>query len=947
MILLAKKQGALALFFSIIRLAAAVVPAAFASPGSPAAAQTEPLITAIHIEIPDMPGDVAKMADFARDLILLREGERFSEARFHDSVELLKDCKMFRKINIPDPESGEHEFSLTFQLTPFRRIKDIHINGGFPLFEKEILRAVDLSAGSVFDPERIPGQQETIRDLYKKEGYLNPEVEISVAEDKSDGTFELYINIKKGDFFQVKSVEIEGNRAFSDWRLKMRLKTWQASLLFGDAGQFVRKKLDNDLKGLTAFYRRKGFANVEITSEVNKDPQSLAADIRIMVREGPAYHIEFVGNKHFWNHTLKKDLVLFEKGDMEGLGLRKSIRNIKERYHGAGYLTARVTAEEEAKKAEGPAAVARHVRIAIDEGPRSVVEKLVIAGNKALSEEIIRKQLLTRPPGFPSAGAFIPKVLEEDKKAVKTLYLKHGYMQPLVEEVLEWRENEKTGDRLVAIVINVKEGPQTLVSSVSCTGLNVLPESAALAALALKEGGPFREYMIKSDENRLAEMISEKGFPYVTVTGTFNIADDAGPARIIYKVQEGPFVKMGEIYFSGNFRTRDEILRNELSVETGEPFSLKKAIESNKKIRDVNALDSVDLALLGIKERADEIAMLVTVEEKKPYFFELGLGYDSARELFLHSRLGDRNLFGRNLDSWISGEFSGIGYRGEAGVTEPRLLGSPISAALNLYTEETEELNQDFGSKKYGGSILLSRKFSRLRQMSSQLGFRYEHREQYRDDNSPIPPEEEEQYRPRSFFVISPSLTYNSTDSFVKPENGLYFSLALDVSKGLERSLDNFLKYRADMRYYYTPLERTTLAVRGRYGKILPYGLSDEIPEDQLFFLGGTADVRGFAENKLRFDQFGDPVGGRTEIVGSLEVRFDMGNNLEIIAFYDTGAVKDSRLDTGADDFRSSVGLGLGYITPIGPISIVYGHKLDRMARESAGRLHFNIGYSF
>ncbi len=82
-------------------------------------------------------------------------------------------------------------------------------------------------------------------------------------------------------------------------------------------------------------------------------------------------------------------------------------------------------------------------------------------------------------------------------------------------------------------------------------------------------------------------------------------------------------------------------------------------------------------------------------------------------------------------------------------------------------------------------------------------------------------------------------------------------------------------------------------------------------------------------------------------MVGSLEARIDLGANWELTTFFDVGSVQDALVDAGADRFRSSVGFGLRYITPIGPIGFLYGHKLNRDAGESSGRFHLSIGYSF
>jgi outer membrane protein insertion porin family len=204
-----------------------------------------------------------------------------------------------------------------------------------------------------------------------------------------------------------------------------------------------------------------------------------------------------------------------------------------------------------------------------------------------------------------------------------------------------------------------------------------------------------------------------------------------------------------------------------------------------------------------------------------------------------------------------------------------------------------------------------------------------------------------EDYIPRTMIVASPSVIYRNTDSFVRPRKGIVCSAIMDISKGISSDLDDFFKYRFEGRYYVTTMDRITLAVRGRYGFIDPYNEQQRVPEDQLFFLGGTSDVRGFDENKLRFDFKGDGVGGRESVVGNVEARINLLLNFEFTLFYDIGTIRKTRVDQGSDDWRSSAGLGLQYITAIGPIGFMYGHKLDRKEGESSGRFHFSLGYTF
>ena len=155
------------------------------------------------------------------------------------------------------------------------------------------------------------------------------------------------------------------------------------------------------------------------------------------------------------------------------------------------------------------------------------------------------------------------------------------------------------------------------------------------------------------------------------------------------------------------------------------------------------------------------------------------------------------------------------------------------------------------------------------------------------------------------------------------------------------------MRYKCEVRYYTTPWSRVTFAALGRAGYIDPYGDESKVPDDQLFYLGGIENVRGYDENLLAYDSSGDPLGGRTAAVLSLESRIDLGRDFELTLFYDTGLVGDTYDSEYDESFRSSVGMGLRYITPIGPMGLLYGRKIDPRPGESDGRWHVSIGYTF
>ena len=903
----------------------------------------DPIVSQVIVDVQGINGDVSRWVDLVKNLIFIQEGEPFSTKRFQDSLEALKSSKIFKAIHVFETSVKEGQLALHFQVTPYSRVKDVKISGGFPLLEREIINAMQLRTGDAYDPDAFPAKEGAIVQLFKNEGYIAPVVNLDAKEDPADGNMVIFVNIDKGDFFHIRRFEIQGSRAFSKTRLKMRIKTYKSWLIPDFMRRFKKKEFDKDIKNLIRFYRKNGYPDVVVNPAVNKDANTQNVSISLNIDEGSRYDIEFEGNQAFWNFTLKKDLILFKEGNKRDFGLKKSIRLIKKRYIKAGYKDFRIDIESERKQEAGQSV--RNIRLIIDEGPQYVVNSVEFKGNHVFDSKKIKKQMLTRTPGIFANGAFVQETLEEDKRAITSLYLEQGYMNTEVKDQVKSDKGIKGKKHIVDITIDIGEGIQTNVKSSKINGLNVLSDAQAREAITLKEGSVFRDYMIRSDENMLSSLISEKGYPNVKVKGTAAISKDNTGASVMYDVDEGPFVKMGQTALTGNFLTKRRVIQNVLELDPGEPFSLKKFLRSQRYIRDIEAFDSVRFNTYGLKEKADKVNLLLELEEKKPYYIQSGVGYDTERGFYANILAGDRNLFGLNKDVYAGGEISQIGYRGDLGITEPRFLGTRIKSAVNMFTETREEFNTNFGTRERGVSLSFNRKL--FQKFNADLSFVYSYKKNFQRDLEPISVNEEINFDSREILTISPSLVYNNIDSYIRPRKGLFSSLLLDISKGINNSLDDFFRYRFEVRKYYTPIENLSFALRGRVGDITPFEDASTIPEDQFFFLGGTSTVRGFDENLLRFDSDGKAIGGLTSILGNIETRIDLGPDFELSFFYDIGSVRNAIIDEGTDGFRSSVGTGLHYFTPIGPIGVYYGHKLNKKSGESAGRFHFTIGFRF
>ena len=919
-----------------------VVPAAaFAlQPEVPAALEAWPadgvVVSNVDVRVRDRYPHDFDWKGLTRVLIGFQAGDRITRQQLDEARDRIAPFGR-EQITVDHTAAG---LDLHFAIAPYRQIKTISICNNYPLFEREVRNVMTVAPGDYFHEQTVEAQKALIAERYRAEGYIDPRVKLETQQDPDDGNYRLDVVIEKGPYYKIGRIRVFGNKALPDPLLLPQLKIWRQSAFFLGTGRFREEDLKQDIKSLTAFYRSDGFADVQITAKVERDQGQARVNIILNITEGPRYILSFQGNHAFPASALQSEAVFKEIGNQGNIGVRRTVQNIRRRYLNSGYADVKVHWEE--TEPNGEKNGRRHILVKIDEGGRYHVVKVNIQGHDAYDSGTIYDQMLTRPAEGFGNGNYVASVLQEDLTAIGALYLQKGFLDPKIRDDVAIDPKTKA----VRIDLKITEGVQTLVKSVVISGTTPLPAKELTSDLQLKKSEPYRPFLIESDRNAISFKIAHLGYPYVQVTSKVTISGDRKGAAIVYHVDSGPLVKVGRIFFSGNFRTRTSVLEREFSFHRGAPFSLSRVLEGQRNLRKLDLFDSVQVRTIGLKEKAKTVPLLVETTEKAFDYFELGGGYQTNKGAYLRSKIGDRNVLGLNKEIHTSGEISEVGYRWDAGIGDPRFLGSDISADFSIYLQREELFNQDFGTDSRGGRISFSRRWTP--RITSDLSWRYEQRVQYlradADDTETDPATLED----RRIIMLTPSIGYDSRDSFIRPRSGMLAGLSMDISRGLGNTLDNFTRYRLDLRKYQALLPRLTMAGRFRLGYMYEYGVDGQIPEDQLFFLGGATDVRGYGENLLRYDDQGDPVGGRLAINASLEARIDLSHNLEVSLFVDSGAVKDAPAGAGGDDaFHYAAGLGLSYLTPIGPLSLLYGHKLDRREGESSGEVYFSIGYTF
>ncbi|MBA4369522.1 MAG: hypothetical protein C0403_17995, partial [Desulfobacterium sp.] len=292
----------------------------------------------IYLELSGPGSDLNTWKQVAKSRIQIKKGEIFSSQKIDQTIKDLKSTGLFVVEEVQTSKNAAGDLDLHFRLRIIPRIQDIKIVGNFPLFEREVLNNMTVYTGDAFQKEKLPEQCESIVRLLKSQGYISPEVTIRPILDEDNGHYVLHVELHKGDFFHVDDLELQGNRSFSDTRLKMRLQTWKASLLPGSMSRYQKKELDEDVKNLMSFYRKSYYPEAAITPVVVKDDRTQKVRIVLQISEGPLYQIQFKGNDQFWDWTLSDDLQLFREGITNDFWIRKTARMIRDRYHKKGYM---------------------------------------------------------------------------------------------------------------------------------------------------------------------------------------------------------------------------------------------------------------------------------------------------------------------------------------------------------------------------------------------------------------------------------------------------------------------------------------------------------------------------------------------------------------------------------------------------------------------------------
>ncbi|EAJ3428154.1 outer membrane protein assembly factor BamA [Campylobacter coli] len=443
---------------------------------------------------------------------------------------------------------------------------------------------------------------------------------------------------------------------------------------------------------------------------------------------------------------------------------------------------------------------------------------------------------------------------------------------------------------------------------------------------------------IRKDVKTIETQSADLGYAFAEVYPDIQKNDQTQEVSVVFKVIPHDKVYIRNVIISGNSRTVDRVVRRELYITEGNLYNRTDLSESTNALRRTSYFDDVEIK----EEKVDDthIDLIVNVKEASTGAISGGIGYGSSDGLLLNASLSDTNIFGSGIKSSVSVDKSDDTLSGRISLINPRILDSQYSLGGTLYSNDYEWDN--YSEKNYGFDITLGRQFARYYNVS--LTYNLEQSDIYHLSPTLLRTGYELGKTIKS--SITPAITFNNTDDYYLPRKGIIASTSLEYA-GLGGDQE-FLSSSSKFNFYQGLQDYIGYDLIYRY-KASFYKVWDEgyLPINQRIYLGGIRSLRGFESRTVSpKNEWGDEVGGTIAFANSVELSFPLIDRIKLrgSVFFDYGMIGNKNLD---EIQRMSTGLGIEWITPIGPLQLVFAKPLNDKKGDDTNTFEFNLGTRF
>ena len=715
-------------------------------------------------------------------------------------------------------------------------------------------------------------------------------------------------------------------------------ETVKSHLLLVAGDRFDATAIRNSLKAL---YDTGFFKDVSLVREGDS--------LVVRVVENPMINeVAFDGSDAFGQEELEKMVSVKSRSLYNRAAIERDLAALRQGFRIKGLFLAKIDVELTPLENNQIDLLYR-----IREGEKSKVREVRILGNSGLSTDELTKELLIQPTDWLSwytdNDTYDREKLLFDQAQLRNVYLDSGYARVRVDSSVA----ELTPDRSAFVVTHtVHEGKRYRIGAVKIDGdFDELPETDLYAAMEISEGVWYSRKKIRQSIEKLTDLVGDFGYAFLDIRPDTTIDDDREAVDVHLRITKGRRVYVNRIEATGNTRTRDEVIRREMTLTEGDRFSSSQVRKAKKRLEALDFFEEVQITTPAADD-PDQVNVAINVSEKPTGTFTVGVGYSSQDSLIGTANISQNNFLGKGQRLALSASLSGRRNDYSVGFTEPYFMGKRLSAGFDIYNQESDRTAfTTFQYSTFGGALRLG--FPISAHLSDSLSYRFAYVEITDVGLSPsLSLLEQSRESPYLQSMVSNTLAWNDVDSAIFPTRGRTHRLTTDLS-GLGGDI-NFARLLTEHQIYF-PLTRDNLWVghlKARLGVI--DGLGESVPVFERYYLGGSRSVRGFSNSGIGpRTQDLLPFGGTHFEQANAELFFPIpglaDKGLRGLIFTDVGYLSDWDLPSdiiATNGVRVSAGVGLYWNSPFGPMQVSLGTALVKDDLDDTDTFDFTMGAS-
>lgn len=574
---------------------------------------------------------------------------------------------------------------------------------------------------------------------------------------------------------------------------------------------------------------------------------------------------------------------------------------------------------------------------------KTYIQDIEFTGNRHFSAARLKSVMQLKTSGilswFTDRGEWKADLLDSDLDRLTAFYHNQGFLDAKVGPARIRRRGDGV-DLRIAVV----EGSRYRVAAVQISG-NVLRAQPPLSArLQVKAGEVFRERQLRHDVETLTEFYQNRSYAEVQVQPWIKQDHRGHTVSLVYAIRPGQTVHIGRISISGNTRTDDSVIRRQLLLAEGDPYSAAKLQQSVKNLRQLDCLK--DATIVPAPDNPPGIMNLqVRVEEKAPVKLMVSGGYSSDDGAFGSAQIVMPNAFGGGQYLGLRAYLAQEAQQYILSYTDPWLFGAAAGGGFDVYNWNRQYT--DFTQDATGFRLRSSLAFGRWSTLDLYYTLENAKVSDVAPDASPILTDQEGRQIKSS---ISMALTRSTIDNILLPTRGSRNTLSVEYASPYLGSDSDFIKFDVGSGWYVPLWWKLVGYCHAEAGWIVQPDDDRPAPLYERFFLGGIDSLRAFDWASVGpKDSQGNVVGGVKYALTNVALLFPLVERLQLrgMVFFDAGNAYASGEPLDITKFRTDAGVGVVWNSPFGPLQIDWARNLDPQTGEANSKWQFSAGALF